>query len=175
MLIGLWPGDPRWKLLPQGLDFSGFTLDFTDRRPGPQNKPLPKVPEDCNLHRMDLPLFERSADRSLYLAIYGSAQRALEKGYGICLTNHHELLCEAFAGPIAQGCVEIGTQTHIDHRRKGYATLTCMHLVLEMERMGYRTYWNCAKDNQASIALARKLGFQTEKEYHLMAWPKIDA
>ena len=155
--------------------YSGFTLDFTDRLPGPQNKPLPKVPDDCNLQRMDLPLFERSADKSLYLAIYGSAQRALEKGYGVCLTNHHELLCEAFAGPIAQGCVEIGTQTHIDHRRKGYATLTCMHLVLEMERMGYRTYWNCAKDNQASIALARKLGFQNEKEYRLVAWPKIDA
>jgi hypothetical protein len=175
VLIGLWSDDPRWKLIPQGVDYSGFTVDFTDRQPYLTIETLPKVSDGCKLQRMDLPLFESSAGKSLYLAMYGSAQQALEKGYGICLMNHHEVLCEAFAGPFAQGSVEIGTQTHLAHRRKGYATLTCAYLISEMERMGFRTYWNCAKDNQASIALARRLGFQFEKEYRLVAWRKIDA
>jgi len=48
-------------------------------------------------------------------------------------------------------------------------------MISEMERMGYCTYWNCAKANQASIALTRRLGFRTEKEYRLMEWRKIDA
>jgi RimJ/RimL family protein N-acetyltransferase len=59
--------------------------------------------------------------------------------------------------------------------QKGYATITCAHLIQEMEQQGYLTYWNCAKDNQASIALARKLGYQTEKVYRLLAWFRKDA
>jgi GNAT superfamily N-acetyltransferase len=175
VLIGLWPSDPRLRLLPPAPDYSGFTLDFSSRQPAPALELLPAVPEGCELRRMELPLLDRCAGKGLYLAMYGSAEQALEKGYGLCLTNHHELLCEAFAGPAALGSIEIGTETHPDHRRKGYAMLTCAHLIHEMEQQGYRTYWNCAKQNQASIALARKLGYGKEKEYRLLAWLKKDA
>jgi RimJ/RimL family protein N-acetyltransferase len=68
--------------------------------------------------------------------------------------------------------IEIGVETHPHHMRKGYATLTCAHLIAEMEQQGYSTYWNCAKGNLPSAALARRLGYRTEKEYRLVAWFK---
>jgi RimJ/RimL family protein N-acetyltransferase len=40
------------------------------------------------------------------------------------------------------------------------------------EGLGYRTYWICARQNRASAAVARKLGFRTEREYRLWAWFK---
>jgi RimJ/RimL family protein N-acetyltransferase len=36
--------------------------------------------------------------------------------------------------------------------------------------MGQQTWWNCAKQNVASAALARKLGYRTEREYRVLAW-----
>jgi RimJ/RimL family protein N-acetyltransferase len=56
--------------------------------------------------------------------------------------------------------------------QKGYASITCAHIIHEMEQQGYLTYWNCAKQNQPSVALARKLGYRCEKEYRLLAWFK---
>jgi RimJ/RimL family protein N-acetyltransferase len=99
----------------------------------------------------------------------------VKNGIGLCLVHQQEVLCEAFAGPVADGQIEITTHTHISHRRQGYATFTCHHLINELERHGYHTYGCCSKENDASVALARKLGYQSEREYRLVTWPKIDA
>jgi hypothetical protein len=166
------PDDPRWQLLPRRADHSGFSLDFTDRQPRPADGIGLPFPSGCELQHMDLSLFEQCTEKSKYLTMYGSAQQALQKGHGVCLTNSHEFLCEAFAGPISHGKVEITTTTHANHRGRGFATLTCTHLITQMEQQGYRTYCSCNRDNHASIALARKLGYQTEREYRMLVWSK---
>jgi RimJ/RimL family protein N-acetyltransferase len=68
--------------------------------------------------------------------------------------------------------VEMGVTTRAQYQRRGYATLTCAHLIRACEERGYRTYWNCAKQNLASAAVARKLGYRREKVYRLLAWFK---
>jgi RimJ/RimL family protein N-acetyltransferase len=85
-----------------------------------------------------------------------------------------QILSEAYAGPSAIGLIEIGTTTHERYRGRGYATLTCAHLVEACEALGFQTYWNCAKHNLASAAIARKLGYCVEREYKLVAWFKRD-
>jgi predicted GNAT family acetyltransferase len=72
----------------------------------------------------------------------------------------------------ALGLREPGVYTQPEHRGKGYATLTAARLIQEIEALGDRTYWNCAKQNIASAAVARKLGYRIEKEYHCLAWSK---
>ena len=99
-----------------------------------------------------------------------SLQSVMEKGFGFCLVQEQELLSEAFAADAALGMIEIGTITGEPHRRRGYATICCAQLIRECEARGYRTYWNCSKDNQASAGLARKLGYQTEKEFRYVVW-----
>jgi hypothetical protein len=106
--------------------------------------------------------------------MFGSIQQALEWGYGLCLLRDDALLCEAFAGPAANGVFEIGVETQPHQIHKGYAYLTCAQLIHRMEQLGYQTYWNCAKGNIASAMLARKLVYRTEKEYRLLAWSMRD-
>jgi RimJ/RimL family protein N-acetyltransferase len=98
----------------------------------------------------------------------------LEQGFGYCLVSDQELLSEAFAADAALGMIEIGTITGEAYRRRGYAALTCAQLIRECEARGYRTYWNCAKDNQASAGLARRLGHQGEKAFRYVVYSPPD-
>jgi RimJ/RimL family protein N-acetyltransferase len=171
VLVGLWQEDPRWSLMPTGADYSGKTLEFSERE---NHSSLPQIPEGGELRRLDQSLFRHILSQKLLISMFGSAEQALEGGFGLCYLQNGEILCEAFAGPSASGIIEIGVECHPRHYHKGYATLTCSHLIQAMERQGYSTYWNCAKGNQASIALARKLGYQKMKEYCLKAWSRWD-
>lgn len=77
-------------------------------------------------------------------------------------------------GPPALGLYEPGVFTQKEHRGKGYATMVVAKLIQEVEALGGQTYWNCAKQNTASAAIARKLGYRIEKEFRCMAWNKTD-
>jgi hypothetical protein len=167
VLVGLWQDDPRWQLLPSEPDFIGSTLEFTDRE---KTQDLPSVPQGCTLRRLDHTLGKQILGRNFLMRMFGSLDQALNWGYGLCLLRGDELLCETFAGPAASGVIEIGVETHPHHMRKGYAYITCAHLVDRMEALDYATYWNCAGDNLPSAALARRLGYRTEREYRLKAW-----
>jgi RimJ/RimL family protein N-acetyltransferase len=169
VLVGLLQEDSRWSLMPPAPEYSGYTLEYTDRE---ADQALPPVPEGCELRRLDQSLSKQIVGRNLLIHIYGSVQQALKWGYGLCLMQEDELLCETFAGPEANGVIEIGVETQPHHMQKGYASITCAHLILEMEKQGYQTYWNCDKSNLPSVALARKLGYRTEREYRLQAWFK---
>jgi RimJ/RimL family protein N-acetyltransferase len=86
-----------------------------------------------------------------------------------------EMLSEATVGPPAIGLYEPGIFTQAAQRGKGYATITIAYLIQEIESRGGNTYWNCAKQNVASAALARKLGYRIKKEYRCMEWNKLEA
>ena len=77
------------------------------------------------------------------------------------------------AGPAARGVIELGTITQPEHRERGYATIVSARIALECERLGYQTHWNCAKDNPASAAIARRLGYRNVQEFQLLVWPKL--
>jgi GNAT superfamily N-acetyltransferase len=173
VMVGLWPGDDRLQRLPPNPGYEGAVLEFVDRPAGEGlERYLSQIPSDCQVRRVDRPLLERSADLELVLTTFGSAEKALEKGLGFFLMSGETLLCEAFTGPPALGQIEVGVMTHEPYQGRGYATLTCAHLIQACEALGYQTYWNCAKQNRASAALARKLGYKVEKEYKLVAWFK---
>ncbi len=175
VLIGLWPEDARLHQLPADADYDGWVVEFSQR--DNNTKPFPLIPADLALRPIDLDLFDRLADRELYIAIFGSAEAALQLGFGLCLLRPSpvgdKLLCEAFAGPRALGMIEIGVETREDYRRRGFATITCAALIEQCDRQGWPTYWNCDKRNQASLALAHKLGFRGGREYRLLAWNGI--
>ena len=173
VLVGLWPDDQRIAQLPSPPDYDGFTLDFTERSADMTlDLYLSQLPDGCSLHTLDRELFERSEDRDFYAALYGSADRALEILHARFLMRGDEICCEAYAYFAALGTIEIATSTRQAYRGRGYATITCTHLIQDCEARGYQTYWNCARQNLASAAVARKLGYRTEKEYRLLAWFK---
>jgi hypothetical protein len=173
VLIGMWPDDPRLELLPADPEYDGFTLDFIDRPSGAGlDTFLGQLPAGCEIRAMDRQLFERSEDRDFYSALYRSPERALEHVGARFLISGDQICSEAYAYFAALGMIEIAVSTRKQDRGRDYATIVCAGLIQDCERQGYQTYWNCARQNLASAALARKLGYRAEREYRLLAWFK---
>ena len=171
VLIGLWLDDPRQQVLPPDPDYDGRTLEFYDRPLGERlDLYLQRLPDGCSIHRINRNLVMRTewGPNDVYMAGGIEAWEKTRRGY--CLMRGDEILCEATCGPPALGLYELGVFTQEAHRGKGYATLTAAHLIREIESLGGQTYWNCAKQNVASAAVARKLGYRIRKEYRCMAW-----
>jgi len=172
--FALWPDHPYNQLLPPTPDFDGWELEFTDRPLGQGLDHYLSVPEGCELRPIDAAWLARCRYGEYYTAYFGSVERTLEQGFGFCLLREQELVSEAFAADAALGMIEIGTITGESFRRRGYGAVTCAHLIRESEARSYRTYWNCSKENQASAGLARRLGYQTEKEFRFVVYAPPD-
>jgi GNAT superfamily N-acetyltransferase len=170
VLYGFWAEDDALQPELPPPAYNGFVWESDQRTPTIDlTGYLQQVPLDCSMRAIDPDLFPRIQDSTFYADMFGSSERALERGFGYCLIRGDEILCEAFAGTSHRGVIEIGVNTWEDHRQRGYATLTCAHVIHEAERRGYRTYWNCAVQNLASTTLARRLGFALRK-YRLLGW-----
>jgi hypothetical protein len=171
VLLGLWPDDQRWEIVPPDFDYEGRVLDFYDRaQDGRLQTIIDQVPDGCELHPVDADLIERSVNRDAHFSGYSSREEALNDLMGFFLMKSDEILCEALAGLVILGTREMGVDTPESYRRRGYASITCAKLIQTCEQQGLQTYWNCNRANTGSLKLAHKLGYQTEKEYKLVAW-----
>jgi len=174
IFLGLWLEDPLWKSIQPEIDQESRVFDFYDRiQNGHLQKMIEQRPAGTNLCLVNKNLIERSVNRDLHFSGYADSKAALKDLVGFFLMKDDEILCEALAGAEIMGTREIGVDTSKAHQRRGYATITCAKLIQYCEEQGLQTYWNCNKFNEASVALARKLGYQTEKEYRLLIWHKV--
>lgn len=170
VVIGAPAGDPLLELLPPDSHYDGADLDFWDRDPALDLERLAAVPPGLRLARIDADLLPRCAWGTDTVRMFGGVERALAHGLGYCLLAGETIVSEAFAGPRSRGAMEMGTITHPAHRGRGYATIVCARAALECERQGAETWWNCARQNQASAAIARRLGYRQSREYRVLAW-----
>lgn len=170
-LIGLWPGDPLRAALPDSPQYEGTVIDCTDRPVGQGlDAFLSAVPAGCEIRPMDAELHPQSPWYEDRMEAHGSIGTLLEKEIGFGLVRDGALLSESSAGPVAAGIMEMGTITLEPYRGRGYATIVCAHTIRECEARGLQTYWNCNRDNQPSVALGRKLGYRSAREYLLFGW-----
>ena len=168
--LGCWLDSKLNDLIPHNPDYDGRTLYFTEHTPlhlGLLTVPLPGgysiVPRDANLLRQS-PDFETTLDS------FGTIESALQHTLGFVVLQDSNVVCEAASGAPTHGRIEIGVNTAEFHRRRGLAAIACAHLIEACEAQGYSTWWDCAKQNIASTNLARKLGYQNEREYRYVWW-----
>lgn len=173
VLVGMWMDDPRIDLLPGDNYYDGRVLEFYSRPIGEGlTKILDSLPGGYELHRMDRELIMKSERGPDDVRMAGGVE-AWEAAYrGYCLLHENEIAAEATAGPPALGMHEPGVFTEEAHRNKGCGTIVSAKLIQEIESQGGQTYWNCAKQNTASAAIARKLGYRVMVEYRCIAWKK---
>lgn len=175
VLVGMLPSDPRIRYLPPDPAYDGLTLEFYDRPIGEGlDTYLRQVPADCMIKRLDRELIMRTEWGPNDVKFYGGIEMWEKNCFGYCLMHGDEILSEATVGPPGLGLYEPGVFTQKYHRGKGYGTMVVARLIQEIEAMGRRTYWTCAKQNLASAAIARKLGYRIKKEYRCMLWNKTN-
>jgi len=173
VLFGFRDGDPLVSLFPPNPDAAARALEF-DRSLEIRGLDLylNRLPAGVEMHRMDRALLESSPHHDATVCRYGSIEGFLRNGVAVSLMRGNETLSEAYADVSVNGVREIGVTTQEPYRGQGLATITCAHLIRICAELGDRTFWDCAKHNPASAAVARKLGFGNEREYQLVAWFK---
>lgn len=125
------------------------------------------LPDGFEFRVIDRDLLERCVWREEIENFCGSLENFLAHGFGVCLMRGDEIISESYAPFIGAHNVEIGAVTSETQRGHGYAAMTCAHLIQTCLERGLQPYWSCDADNLASVNLARKLGFQHEREYEI--------
>ena len=173
VLLGLWDGDPWLEKLPPNPDYVGRVLEWDDRAPEHRLDALiARLPIDLRIEPFDADLFARTEWYADTLAAYESVERFLSLGGGFCLMRGNEILGEASYGRASSTLAEMGILIYPPYRQHGYATAISASTVRACEARGLSTYWNTAQQNIASAAIARKLGYRSEREYALLGWFK---
>jgi GNAT superfamily N-acetyltransferase len=173
VLIGLWDGDDWLTRLPPNPDYVGHTLEWWDRPVGEGLDALiARLPDSLRIDAMDADLFARTDWYASTVAWHGSVERFFQNGGGFCLRLGDQIIGEASYALQQPALAEVGIQIYARFQGKGYGTALAAYTVRACEARGFQTYWNTAKQNLPSAAIARGLGYRTEREYNLLAWFK---
>jgi len=166
-------GDADLDRCPPNPDAGAECLEFDRPLANTDLSPyFSMLPERYSIQRMNRTLLQQSPKHEENLDRYGSLENFLSKGAAIGIVHNDQIVCEAYADMEIMGRREIGVGTREAYPGRGLATMTCAHLVRLCQESGSRTYWDSAIFNAGSVALARKLGFQNERAYKLLAWFK---
>jgi RimJ/RimL family protein N-acetyltransferase len=94
---------------------------------------------------------------------FSTREGFLQRGVGFGVYHGGRFISGASSFAVGGGKLEIEIDTRLEYRRRGFATATGAALVLHCLDAGIEPCWDAA--NEASAALARKLGFVEEQRY----------
>ena len=133
---------------------------------------ISKTPTGLDLRRVDREIVLKTQWGPADVEAAGGLDAWEQQYLGYCIVKEGEVLSEAFAGPPARGIYEPGVflTLYNHHRGKGYGAIVSALLIQEIESRGGVTYWNRAKQNKPSTAIARKFGYRIVFEYRVLGW-----
>jgi RimJ/RimL family protein N-acetyltransferase len=169
--IGCWPYDPLNEMIPGNFDYDGRTYFFTERS-APHQAHSYKLPAGYQLVLRDEYWFRKSFDYESTMDAFGTIENVLRYTLGIVILHDEMVVCEAATGAPTHGWIELGVTTAEAYRGRGFASIACARLIEMCEAQGYKTWWDCARQNTPSVRLAKKLGYQGEPKYRYVWWPK---
>jgi GNAT superfamily N-acetyltransferase len=126
-----------------------------------------RLPVDFIIQTIDAEMLQH-CEWGEEMAFYsGSPDNFLKHGIGLCMLHDKEIITEAYASSLGKVRAEIGAITREAHRGQGYAPIASAHLIALVEERGFEPYWSCDADNNASVRVAQKLGFQKVRYYKI--------
>jgi RimJ/RimL family protein N-acetyltransferase len=145
---------------------------------GPQPTRRPPLPPGFALRAVDRQLLAYEGLRNLealkeeMCSERRSVEDFLEHSFGFCLVHGDEIVSWCLSEYNSRRGCEVGIETVEPYRRQGLATLVASALVEEALRRGLRRVgWDSWASNAASIATARKAGFEKARDYPVhFAW-----
>jgi len=79
---------------------------------------------------------------------------------GFALKDQQQVVSIAFASFLHGDQLELGMETLVDFRGKGFAQHTCARLVDYCLENNFEPIWACRLENEGSFKLAQKIGFE---------------
>lgn len=140
-------------------------------QPGPLKVDWRKsVPSGCQMRRIEEGLLaEDRANvthvRGWVLSFWHSIKAFEETGFGFCLVQGETIASWCLSVYASGRAYELGVATVPEVRNRGFATLTTAACVEHCLKRGGVPHWHCWEDNQASAAVAEKVGFERPRQY----------
>ncbi|RUT46583.1 GNAT family N-acetyltransferase [Paenibacillus anaericanus] len=88
-----------------------------------------------------------------------------KKGYGFAAIDGSEIIGVCYSSFVTLDTHAIGVETVARYQNNGVGTYLATLLVEEIINNGFRSYWDCSLDNEASRKLALRLGFKQVHRY----------
>ncbi len=169
----LIPSSPAWKvylsvLLPdrEVIEIYRRPFDLDETKFSAQGNWRDRIPAGFSLQPLDASLAEKSG----VLASWASVEDFLKQGVGFAMLEGTEIASMCMSIYASRERVEIDVHTDEAYRRMGFALITSAALVEECRRRGLLPNWECFWDNEASDALAARLGFSALPDYPVYYW-----
>lgn len=127
------------------------------------------LPDGFDIRRFDEAAVERAASERWSLSFvenFADPADFLERGIGFGVFRGEVLVAAASSFAVYDRTVEIEVDTHPSYRRRGFAAAASARLILACLERDLVPHWDAA--NEASRALAERLGFTLERRYEVV-------
>lgn len=124
------------------------------------------LPEGYELRNIDSEIYDMCLDDSQmidFVSSFESKEQYLRLGRGVVVLKDGRIIAGASSYTRYNEGIEIEVDTLKDERRKGFATAACAALILQCLEEGLYPSWDA--QNEGSLHLARKLGYELDHEY----------
>ena len=91
--------------------------------------------------------------------MWPSAERFLDQGFGVAALSASRLICWCTAEYRGAGRCGIGIATEPEYAGRGVASATAARFLGHCRELGVAPFWECRRDNAASVRVAEKVGF----------------
>jgi hypothetical protein len=116
-----------------------------------------------SIRRTDKEIFGRMNGSVVPKYFWDNAGQFVDKSVGFSLFYQNDLAATAYAAFIHGKQLEIGIETVDKYRGQGFAQHACSVLIDYCLKNNYEPVWSCRMENNASMKLAQKLGFEPVK------------
>ena len=174
-LCVLIPGSKAWDLILADTsddqirkrDHSEVSFTFDASRFSPHTDWETRIPSDFTMRPITVDWVEELGSHYQVFQTWQSPESFISNGFGFCLIHGTELASVAYShsGVTNEGYVELGVRTVEKYWKQGLATLTCSAFIEHSLDQGLEPDWHTYSMNLGSIALAKKLGYEPDKEF----------
>ncbi|MCB1109916.1 MAG: GNAT family N-acetyltransferase [Chlamydiia bacterium] len=128
---------------------------------------IKKLPPQYKISSLDKELFPQCLWSEFIQKYCGTVDRFFAHSKGFCILEKGKVVSESYLLE-AQGLGEVAVITDENHRGQNLGTIACVVALDSCYQRGIEPYWSCDADNLASVAIAKKLGFEENATYDFL-------
>lgn len=154
----------------RGITIIRKTFRFNAERFIPQPEWRVKILEDMTLRAIDAEILAHDSLPIVNLDTWNSPQIFFSKGAGACLLHQGKVVSACATVFVGRGVAELDVHTLEAYHGQGLARFTAAACIEMCLAKGLQPRWACWPEREASIALAKRLGFEEYQNVPAYYW-----